>query len=432
MTIELRPLGVVCNIQCQYCYQNPQRDAGNLNRRYDMDEMKSKLREGGRAFSLFGGEPLMVPEQDLEELWAFGLENFGSNGIQTNGTLINETHIRLFKQYKVRVGISVDGPGELNDVRWHGSLEATRKATAKTHAAIERLCEEGIPPSLIITLHRNNATADKLPLMHQWFHRLVASGVTSVRLHLLEVDHDAVGKKYLLDDKESVAALLTFAELERQLPSLHLDVFKDMRNLLLGKDEGATCVWTGCDPYTTPAVQGIEGSGQSSNCGRTNKDGVDFTKASSEGFERYVALYHTPWEHGGCQGCRFFLMCKGQCPGTSIDGDWRNRSAQCGVWMRLFEHLEEQFLDQGVVPLSVSPKRSKVEQIILTHWMSGKGCSVNWALRTLDKQRRPHSIAPGRKAECSDIHADVPHTDQWDYSSTAAGNSRSSPPPKTV
>jgi hypothetical protein len=27
---ELRPLGVACNIQCQYCYQNPQRDAGNL------------------------------------------------------------------------------------------------------------------------------------------------------------------------------------------------------------------------------------------------------------------------------------------------------------------------------------------------------------------------------------------------------------------
>ncbi len=28
MSVELRPLGVQCNIQCQYCYQNPQRDAG--------------------------------------------------------------------------------------------------------------------------------------------------------------------------------------------------------------------------------------------------------------------------------------------------------------------------------------------------------------------------------------------------------------------
>ena len=27
MSIELRPLGVACNLACHYCYQNPQRDA---------------------------------------------------------------------------------------------------------------------------------------------------------------------------------------------------------------------------------------------------------------------------------------------------------------------------------------------------------------------------------------------------------------------
>jgi len=34
-----------------------------------------------------------------------------------------------------------------------------------------------------------------------------------------------------------------------------------------------------------------------------------------------VALAATPHAHGGCRDCRFFLMCKGQCPGTAIDGD---------------------------------------------------------------------------------------------------------------
>lgn len=32
MSVELRPLGVQCNIKCTYCYQNPLRDAGNLPR----------------------------------------------------------------------------------------------------------------------------------------------------------------------------------------------------------------------------------------------------------------------------------------------------------------------------------------------------------------------------------------------------------------
>ena len=89
--------------------------------------MKAALERAGSHFTIFGGEPLLVPEHVLEELWAFGLERFGRNGIQTNGTLINDRHIAFFKRYSVSVGISVDGPDDLNDVRWAGSVELTRR-----------------------------------------------------------------------------------------------------------------------------------------------------------------------------------------------------------------------------------------------------------------------------------------------------------------
>jgi uncharacterized protein len=116
--------------------------------------------------------------------------------------------------------------------------------------------------------------------------------------------------------------MLSFLKLEKELKTLRFDVFDDMRRLLKGEDRNTTCIWNACDPYTTKAVHGLEGNGQKSNCGRTNKDGIDFVKADTEGFERYIALYQTPQENGGCRGCRFFLMCKGQCPGTSINRDW--------------------------------------------------------------------------------------------------------------
>jgi uncharacterized protein len=80
-----------------------------------------------------------------------------------------------------------------------------------------------------------------------------------------------------------------------------------MRNLLQGRDERTTSVWNGCDPLTTQAVRGVEGNGQRTNCGRTNKSGIDYRKADAPGFERYLSLYLTPFEAGGCQGCRFFL-----------------------------------------------------------------------------------------------------------------------------
>jgi uncharacterized protein len=388
--VEVRPLGVACNIQCQYCYQNPQRDAGAVNRAYDLDAIEAAVAREGGPFTLFGGEPLLVPLSDLERLWAFGLDRFGANGIQTNGSLITNDHIALFRRYKVTVGISIDGPGDLNDVRWAGSLAATRRTTEATEAAIERLCDEHMAPSLIVTLHRHNASPDRLPLMHEWMRGLDQRGVTSARLHLLEVDHADVRSRWLLADEDSTSALLSFARLEADLERLRFDVFTDMRNLLLGTDDKTTCVWNACDPYTTAAVRGVEGDGQATNCGRTNKDGVDFAKADRPGFERYLALYLTPQEHGGCSGCRFFLMCKGQCPGTAIDGDWRNRSEQCAVWKATFSELESDLLEEGLEPLSVSPARAEIEEGFLDLWSRGMNSTVaGMRRRMLDGGGRP-------------------------------------------
>lgn len=66
MAVELRPLGVQCNLRCVYCYQKPQRDAGNLARRYDLDAMRAAVEQEGGPFTLFGGEPLLMPRADLE------------------------------------------------------------------------------------------------------------------------------------------------------------------------------------------------------------------------------------------------------------------------------------------------------------------------------------------------------------------------------
>jgi uncharacterized protein len=381
--LELRPLGVKCNIQCQYCYQNPQRDAGNFGAEYDIDRMKAAIIAEGGPFALFGGEPLLVPVEDLEELWSWGFARSGGNALQTNGTLISDEHIRMFKAYNVGVGISLDGPGELNDVRWHGSQAKTREATEKSIQAIERLCRERIPPSLIITLHRGNAAPDKLPQLFKWIHGLAAIGVRSIRLHLLESESELVRARYALSTEQNIAVLISFMELQKTLPAIEFDLFADMRRMLLGEDDQASCVWNACDSYTTQAVRGVEGQGQRSNCGRTNKDGIDFGKADTQGYERYLALYQTPFEDGGCSGCRFFLMCKGHCPGTAIDGDWRNRTEHCEVWKALFARLESDLLAEGREPLSLSPRRAQIERRLAEGWSQGRMTFISSVLREM-------------------------------------------------
>src|ERR1035441_1595519 len=140
------------------------------------------------------------------------------------------------------------------------------------------------------------ATCDRLPVLRAWLQSLEELGVGSVRMHILEVDDPAIREKCALTIEENVAAFLFFARAEKDFPKLKIDVFTDIRNLLLGKDRNATCIWRGCDPHTTAAVSGVEGHGQRSNCGRTNKDGIDFAKAEFPGYERYLALYHADQE----------------------------------------------------------------------------------------------------------------------------------------
>lgn len=96
MTIEVRPLNVKCNIACEYCYQNNLREAKNLSTAYNLEAMKTTLQAVGHPFAVFGGEPLLLGKPALEELFRFGHQQYGRNVIQTNGTLIDDDHIRLF------------------------------------------------------------------------------------------------------------------------------------------------------------------------------------------------------------------------------------------------------------------------------------------------------------------------------------------------
>ena len=63
-------------------------------------------------------------------------------------------------------------------------------------------------------------------------------------------------------------------------------------------------------------------------------------KPEGHGSERYQALWNIPLEYGGCKDCNYFFVCGGQCPGTAIDGDWRNKTRDCWFWYELIRLIE--------------------------------------------------------------------------------------------
>jgi uncharacterized protein len=380
--IELRLLGTKCNIACQYCYQNPLRDSGNGNSSYDINLVLDLLEHANDQFVLWGGEPLLIPLPDLEKLLAFHAERYGENSILTNGSLITDDHLRLFKRYNVHTTISLDGPEELNDVRWAGTLSRTRAYTEKSNDNLRRLLTEGYPVSLNIQVTKCNSSPARIDKMHQWLRALDQLGLESARLHVLEVDYASQLRNHAFDNEGNIEAFTHFREMEKGFRKLRFDLFANMRALLLGDDQSTDCVWNSCDAYYTEAVSGIDGQGRKNNCGNTDKEGINFQKPEIPGYERQIALYHTPDEYGGCNGCRFFLQCKGQCPGTAKAGDWRNKSENCGLFKTLFADIEKELIAENEIPLSVCQNRNLLELNLLDAWSKGNNPTLTELLMT--------------------------------------------------
>jgi uncharacterized protein len=344
MTVEYLPSGIKCNLKCTYCYQEPMREAGNFSVPLNFVRVKEALKKTNTSFSLFGGEPMLTPIEHLEEIWKYGFEQHHSNGIQTNGTIVTDKHIDLFRRYRVHVGVSIDGPGEANSARC--GLDDTEKIINN----IKLMTAEGVGVSLIITIHRKNA--DHLRALLNFFKEMEAIGVTQINLHNLEVDNRDTDNLLKLSDEENFLVFKAIYDHYRDT-EFNILPFHDIKTLLTNPQPSVSCVWTGCDPLSTPAVHGINAEGSLINCGRTNKTGIDYIKAKDWNQERYVALATTPQEHGGCKDCRYLYACKGNCPGTAIDGDWRNRTVDCVFWYKLIEYIEHDLISQGTKLLDI-------------------------------------------------------------------------------
>ena len=375
MSVELTALGKKCNLGCSYCYQGAEREAANNSAPpYDMEAMKTGLiaegvgRPDGKGnvtgWTLFGGEALLMPIGDVERLLEWSASLSAPVGCQTAGNLITERHITLFKKYGVSVGFSIDGPDDLNDARQAMKVEATRATTAMSLKNLDRLLAEGISTSLIVTLTSINVgTEDKLVRLTAWLLSLRDKGLRYVNLHMLEPH----GSDTLALTQEWQIVVMT--RLRNKLVGFSsVSPFEDMQKSLL-QESGSNCIWNFCDPYTTAAVHGVNGQGGRGNCGRTNKNGVDYEKAGTSGHERHVALYLTPQKYGGCAECRFFIPCGGgNCPGEGIDGDWRNRTVHCETIKALMGDMEQELFAEGKDPISISLRRPGMEAGLIAKW----------------------------------------------------------------
>jgi uncharacterized protein len=398
MTTEVRPLGEACQLVCDYCYQEPVRYAHNLHAKYDMDKMIEQIDKANtKSINFFGGEILLVKEKDLEFLFDYAHKKFGSSSIQTNGALINDNHIRMFKQYNVTVGISIDGPNELNGLRkLRRDPAKTHEATAATMANISKIRDAGLSSGIIITLHRENCSPDRFPRLLNFIRWLGDIGIKGGNIHTLEEESTMSTKDYVLTPEENIDIFLKLAQFmsKEENKDLQWNPFAQIKGQLLANDDDVLCYWRRCDPLNTQAVHGIEGDGTISNCGRTNKEGINWTKAPGHHFARYISFYNTPTEMGGCQGCRFWSVCGGSCPGEAIDGDFRNKTTHCAMQKAMLTHYENELVEEGYEPFTLSDKLPIIEKLVMDHIFIQENISNQQAMDMYDKNKKAFIQVP--------------------------------------
>lgn len=122
----------LCNIDCTYCYyyklgsqsylKKPKKfDLAALASIHEWINMGAKEVELQRVrFCFHGGEPLLLPKREFANICRSIISEIEEVVpvrfyVQTNGTLIDSEWIKLFEEFKVDVGVSLDGDKEAND-----------------------------------------------------------------------------------------------------------------------------------------------------------------------------------------------------------------------------------------------------------------------------------------------------------------------------
>ena len=212
-----------CNLDCKYCYL-PHRSRVDRISHATIEMIVSRLLEWGRfdkklTVLWHSGEPLVVEpdfyRRAFDQFDKLALPGTHlSHAIQTNATLVTDTHCDLFREYKVSVGVSIDGPREAHD-----AFRKTRSGAGTFAAAVsglKRMQSQGLNPSAIAVL---SSVSMRDPIgFYQCFAEL---GVPIVGLNIQE--KEGASTHSLTDDPDATESLYGSFLREVFLQSLQQD-----------------------------------------------------------------------------------------------------------------------------------------------------------------------------------------------------------------
>jgi uncharacterized protein len=327
--IFVKPVGALCNLRCKYCYYLDKKAlypgcksftmSDEILERYIIQHIEAST-DKTINFSWHGGEPLLAGIDFFREIIAIQ-EKYkpqGStiiNGIQTNGTLIDEEWASFLAEEKFLVGISIDGPGDL-----HNHFRATpenKPSLSMTLRGYEMLRKHKVMCEILCVVNSFNV---RFPLViYNFFKELGAKYITFLPLVEREPDtKSGVSRASVPSNEFGLFLVSIFDEwIERDIGDIKIQIFEEAARTAFDQDHTLCIFKENCG-----GVPVIEHNGDFYSCDHYVDQGYligNIKEGSVAGFldsERQKAFgesksFTLPRY---CLECEVKPMCNGECP----------------------------------------------------------------------------------------------------------------------
>ncbi len=346
-SIQLKPVGSACNINCSYCYVKPFR----TDRLSIMSEevlsrtIKSCLESSLKpTFTWHGGEPLLAGSEFF--LKATKIMRMYQkrktpikNILQTNATLITPLLANILKENKFSVSVSLDGPEKI-----HGIHRVDNKGKNTFHKAmkgIDNLVKAKIVPSVVCTV-----TQATLAYAEEVFEFLVSKGFKQIKYSPV---FDSFSDNFSITSDEWFFYLKKVFDkwLEIANPEIHIRELDEVivwiqkeKISLCSADK--TCLnWVSVDPkgdlYPCEYLRSTYSHGNI-----LSLDLIDIVRKPT--FLKFKkSFYIVPRK---CRDCEFYLFCGNGCPATRVcDGKLSHSGVYvyCDERKKLYLYIKKVF-----------------------------------------------------------------------------------------
>jgi uncharacterized protein len=244
----------LCNLDCGYCYL-PDRKQQTVMSAKVAQRLAASIEEQDSVHPVelvwHGGEPLTTPLSHMRSLLApfehLRRDGRMGHGVQTNATLINKRWIEMFIEFGFRVGVSIDGPRELNATRLD---RAGHCSYEKAMVGIGQLRDAEIPFSVICVVTAR--TIDRANELMDFFGRLECA---SVGFNIEEQEGLNAHREQVTPD-QAYAFWSRLWDLRDQYPHLRVRDLDRLRGWLEHVRSGRNDPAHGYDPIPTVSATG--------------------------------------------------------------------------------------------------------------------------------------------------------------------------------